>query len=119
MELDNLKDIWKQAAVSDLPQTPDIRILIRQRSQNSLARMQRNLRFEVIVLLGLYGVMAAYYFLGFGGRFSYLSWTLIGIVSFYFIYFFYKNRLLSQRTPSRSLNARQARLRKPYFATPA
>ena len=96
MELDSLKDIWKQAGVSDLPQTPDIRTLIRQRSQNSLARMQRNLRFEVFLMLFLYGAMAVYYFLGFGGKFSYLSWTLIGLVSFYFVYFFYKNRLLNQ-----------------------
>src|SRR6266480_715922 len=95
MELEQLKNLWQQEPAHQ-KKDEQLLSLLRRRSRNPIARMKRNLLFELISVIVLYGFTIIYYFIAFHGRMSEVSWFMIGIALFFFIYYFRKNKLLSQ-----------------------
>jgi hypothetical protein len=95
MELDQLKNIWQNDPAQSKEDAQLISIMSR-RSNNPIARMKRNLLFELIAIILLYGATIAYYAFAFQGKMTEVSWFMIGIAFCFFIYYFRKNRLLNK-----------------------
>ncbi len=95
MELDQLKTIWQNNAAQSKEDAQLISIMSR-RSNNPIARMKRNLLFELISIVLLYGLTIAYYAYAFEGTMNEVSWFMIGIAFCFFIYYYRKNRLLNK-----------------------
>ena len=95
MELDTLKEIWKQ-------QEPDNPIIKRQdilrfamsRSKSPVAMMKRNLQFEFFSVLALYAFAILYF--AAATTFTWLAALLAGLGILYGGYYTRKKRLLNQ-----------------------
>ncbi|HTN07814.1 hypothetical protein [Agriterribacter sp.] len=97
MELEYLKEIWKDAGedkaiavagkqqLLNLPGAP---------SQNLVSKMRRNLFYELLIVLVCVAVIAIFYFVSFGGQLKEVSWTYILLAIVFIIYFHKKNKLL-------------------------
>jgi len=95
MELDQLKDIWQKES-SQAKEDEQLKTLMNRRSNNPIARMKRNLLFELIAIIVLYGFTIAYYAYAFHGKMNEVSWFMVGIALCFFVYYFRKNKLLNQ-----------------------
>jgi hypothetical protein len=95
MELDQLKNIWQKESVPGKGSEQVLPMLSR-RSNNPIARMKRNLLSELISIIVLYGFTIIYYALAFRGRMSEVSWFMIAIALFFFVYYYRKNKLLNE-----------------------
>ncbi|HRP57365.1 hypothetical protein [Agriterribacter sp.] len=97
MELETLKEVWKEAAnkkeiiVSgreEVSEVPDVR------SRGLVSRMRRNLFYELIIVLGAVAAIAAFYFISFGGALKEVSWAYILLAVSFVVYYYKKNKLL-------------------------
>ena len=64
MELDDMKNIWKDKSI-EAAGADKISAMIAKQSQSPIARMKRNLRMELLILIFSLGIVAAYYFIAF------------------------------------------------------
>jgi hypothetical protein len=99
MELDSLKDIWKNLEEDDLrPPGRDVPILtmLHKRSQGSIAKLKRNLNRELVTIIILYSLMIGYYFTAWHGRYWELSVLLLLIGASFVFYYYHKNKLLKK-----------------------
>lgn len=97
MDLDNLKNVWKEQEAANVPDSEkDIISMLGKKSQRPIARMKRNLFWELIAVVILYVLAISFFVMDQGGRYweNALLLFLIGIV--FLIYYYYKNRLLKQ-----------------------
>ena len=96
MELDTLRTIWKEVRVDVIHPASEIQIpeMLDRRSQGLIARMRRNLFWELIAVIVSFGCVVAYYFIGFRGRLSAVSWVYLGLALAFAGYFYFKNKLL-------------------------
>src|SRR5947199_10638493 len=95
MELDQLKSIWQNES-SPSKGSEHMLPMLSRRSNNAIAHMKRNLLFELIAVVLLYGFTIVYYAFAFRGNLSEVSWFMIGIAFFFFIYYYRKNKLLNE-----------------------
>src|ERR1700730_16608389 len=95
MELEQFKNLWRLETVHH-KKDEQLLSFLQRRSNKPIARMKRNLLFELIAVILSYGFAIVYYFFAFQGRMSEVSWFMIGIALFFFVYYFRKNKLLSQ-----------------------
>lgn len=96
MELDSLKEIWKDAETKQ-PATladEDIMAMLNKSSSNPVARMKRNVLIETILIIVLFGTVAVYYFIAFKGRFSSIAWVYVVTAAIFTFYYYRKWRLL-------------------------
>jgi Ca2+/Na+ antiporter len=98
MELDSLKDIWKNLDEDDLRPGRDVPILamLHKRSQGSIAKLKRNLNRELVAIVILYTLMIGYYFIAWHGRYWELSVLLLLIGAAFVFYYYHKNKLLKK-----------------------
>ncbi len=96
MELDTLKYIWKQATENPARQQSNEQILeiLKKKSMRPVAKMKRNLLYELIFAVLLYAPLFAYYFFGFEGKLTEPAWLLIIILGIFLVYYYRKNKLL-------------------------
>jgi hypothetical protein len=109
MDLDNLKEIWKDLDEKDLHPVKgggmrpvvanheeEIAAILRKRSQNPIAKIKRNLGWELALILVLYTLSMGYYFIAWHGQYWEIS-VLLGIIGASFVvYYFRKNKLLNE-----------------------
>jgi hypothetical protein len=97
MELDTLKYIWKQAAEDParLQSNEQIHEMLKKKSQRPVAKMKRNLLFELIFALLLYAPLFGYYLFGFEGNLTEPAWLLMIILAIFLVYYYRKNKLLT------------------------
>ncbi|WP_152267651.1 hypothetical protein [Agriterribacter humi] len=97
MELEYLKEVWKEAANQkeiivmgreQVLEIPDIR------SQSLVSRMRRNLFYELLIVLACVTAIAAFYFISFGGALKEVSWAYILLAVGFISYYYKKNKLL-------------------------
>ena len=71
MELDSLKDIWKDqdSSIAYPDNNEQILSMLRKRSQNPIAKIKRNLKWELIAVLVLYTFSIWYYMSSWQGRY--------------------------------------------------
>jgi len=97
MELNELKEIWKQAAAT--PEDPlksdeELMNMLQEPSKGPIAKMRRNLFLELILVVISVTSVSIYYFLAFEGRFREVSWAYM-LLSLVFVgYYYRKNKLL-------------------------
>jgi hypothetical protein len=98
MELDSLKYLWKglEASAPNADHERELGALMRRRSAGPVARMQRNLYGECLLVLITYIPAILWFFMGFEGHLAPISWLFMAILAFLGVYFFRKNRLLKE-----------------------
>ncbi len=98
MELDSLKYIWRSLEIPPAPATDRglLLALLRKKSGGLVARMQRNLFGEGILLLVTYIPGIVCYMVEFEGRLSAISWLLLLLALFFAGYYYRKYRLLKE-----------------------
>ncbi|AEW02490.1 hypothetical protein A4D02_00600 [Niastella koreensis] len=97
MELDSLKDIWKNLDEEDLQPAKEVPILsmLQKRSQSTIARLKRNLNRELIAVVVIYSI-TIWYIITYQQMYSELS-VLLGLVGGAFLFYYYrKSKLLNQ-----------------------
>ena len=97
MELDSLKDIWKNLDEEDLQPGREVPILsmLEKRSQSTIARLKRNLNRELITVLIIYS-LTIWYIIRFQGLYSELAVLLALVGGAFLFYYYHKNKLLKQ-----------------------
>jgi hypothetical protein len=95
MELDNLKAIWKNVDVADAgTSAEELELLLSKKSKSPIAKLKRNLFWEMVVVVVLYGGTILYYLLQNKPGMLYLS-LLMGVLgALYGWYYIAKRRLL-------------------------
>ena len=96
MELEQLKNIWTNDTGPKDKKNEDLLHLLSRPSNSPIANMKRNLRWELIAVIILYGLTVVYYFFAFEGRMVELSWFMMAIGVFFVIYYYRKNKLLNE-----------------------
>jgi len=97
MELDSLKEMWKE--ISDkkvFADKDEILSMLQKKSQRPIAKMKRNLRWEFITVVVLYSATIAYYFVAWHGRYWEISLVLFFTGLFCLFYYYRKNKLLNE-----------------------
>ena len=95
MELDQFKNIWEQDAAIQQKKDDYFLSLLGKRSNSPIARIKRNLRCELIVVLILYTFGVLYYFFAFGGKMSEIAWMMMILGIVFLVYYYRKNKLLN------------------------
>ena len=98
MELDNLKDLWRDLGQVHTHQNDDQQIIrmLQKRSQSPIAKMKRNLLLELIAVIVLYSLTIWYFLQTSGGGYREIA-VILFVVGVLFIFYYYKkNRLLGQ-----------------------
>jgi|GEM_PF-267340 len=115
MELDSLKEIWREAQPDeahgmsrpdDAPGAGDrhadaytgresLLPLLQQRSRGPVARMRRNLRIELLCIIVAYVPLILFYLVEFQGRLRAISLLLLLVGGLFCAYYYRKSRLLS------------------------
>src|SRR6185295_15699532 len=95
MELDELKNTWKDKGIEAVG-ADTISAMIGKQSQSPIAKMKRNLRMELLILVFSLGIVTAYYFIAFKGEYSIFGWVYALLLILFCYYFFRKNKLLNE-----------------------
>ena len=95
MELDDMKNIWNDKAI-EAAGADKISAMIGKQSQSPIAKMKRNLRMELLILIFSLGIVAAYYFIAFKSEYSIIGWVYALLLVLFCYYFFRKNKLLNE-----------------------
>ncbi|WP_207511185.1 hypothetical protein [Longitalea luteola] len=97
MELDSLKDIWKNLDDKDLQPGREVPVtsMLQKRSQGTIAKLKRNLNRELIAVVIIYSV-TIWNIVLYQGLYPELG-VLLGLVGGAFLFYYYhKNKLLKQ-----------------------
>ncbi len=96
MELDSLKDIWKNLDEQDLRPGSDVPIMsmLQKRSKSPVAKMKRNLYWEMAALVVFYSLAIWYYITAWQGRYWEVALLLFLVGVFALFYYLRKNKLL-------------------------
>ena len=95
MELDDMKNIWNDKSI-EAAGADKISAMIGKQSQSPIAKMKRNLRMELLILIFSLGIVAAYYFIAFKSEYSIIGWVYALLLVLFCYYFFRKNKLLNE-----------------------
>ena len=98
MELDTLKDLWRDIAQKEVHSESDEQILriLQKRSQSPIAKMKRNLRRELTAVIILYSFSILYFLTSSNARYWELALLLSVIGILFGFYYYHKNKLLHQ-----------------------
>jgi len=97
MELDNLKDAWKGHTIKDAADSNDkILSMLQKKSQRPIARMKRNLLWELIAVIVLYSASIVYYVIADKGKYWGVALLLFVVGLLFVFYYFRKNKLLKE-----------------------
>ena len=94
MELDELKDIWKEQSPEQV--SKDVQPLLGKRSNTPIAKMKRHLIIELIAVILLYGFIIVYFMAVLESRYISISALYFILASFFCIYYYKKFRLLKE-----------------------
>jgi len=98
MELDNLKDLWRDLGQTEVHHNSDeqIILMLQKRSKSPIAKMKRNLRWELIAVVILYSLPIWHFFTVHQARYWELALFLLVIGIFFIFYYYHKNKLLGE-----------------------
>ena len=96
MELDSLKEIWKEAEGKNSAPAAgeEIMAMLNKSSNSPIARMMRNVLIEMILIIVLFGAVAIYYFIAFNGKFSSIASVCTVLAALCTFYYYRKWKLL-------------------------
>lgn len=97
MELDNLKTIWKEAGtVTSVTSQEELEQMLSKKSKSPIAKLKRNLFFEMLFVVIIYSITVAFYFSMYKGIMLANAWMLIIVGLLYMVFYFSKRKLLKQ-----------------------
>jgi len=98
MELDAMKEIWKEGGFEKKPQPGNIEILdmISRLPRNPIAKMKHTVLAETITIVVLFGGVAIFYFIAFNGNFNSVAWLYLIMIALSVLYYYRKWKLLSE-----------------------
>jgi hypothetical protein len=98
MELDNLKALWQDIGQKDISKNSDEQIarMLQKKSQSPIAKMKRNLFWELITVIVLYSITISYFFATSKGRYWELAVMLLVVAIAFILYYQRKNKLLHE-----------------------
>ena len=96
MEPDQWKEIWKEEGESPSNDARKLKLLLEKKSNSPVAKMKRNLKMELWLIIISYGAMILFYFIAFKGQLSEVSWFMLFIGLLFVAYYQRKNKLLSE-----------------------
>ena len=96
MELEQFKNIWEKDTAVQQKQDDYFLSLLNKRSNSPIARIKRNLRAELIVILVMYTFAVTYYFFAYGGKMVELAWLMVVVGLGFLVYYYRKNKLLNE-----------------------
>lgn len=97
MELDNLKEVWQADAGNTLPGIKEeILLMLQKKSRSPIAKIKRNLRGEMMVVVVLYSASIIYYIISNKGRYWELALMLFLMGVLFMFYYYRKNKLLQE-----------------------
>ena len=98
MELETLKTLWQEQETPSLAESSGEQLLalLQRRSGGPIARMRRNLRLEVVLMIVAYIPCIVFYWLAFDGKMAGVSWLFVGALLFFYVYYYRKNQLLKK-----------------------
>jgi hypothetical protein len=98
MELDNLKDLWRDIGQTNVHQNNDEQILrmLQKRSRNPIAKMKRNLFYELIAVVFAYSLGIWYFIANSDGLYWELALLLLIVATLFLFYYYHKNSLLNE-----------------------
>jgi hypothetical protein len=98
MELDSLKEIWKDAGdkSGSQPGNAEIMDMLNKSSQSPIAKMIHSVLAEAIVIIIVFGGVAIYYFIAFKGMFNSVAWLYIITAALCVFYYYRKWKLLHE-----------------------
>jgi hypothetical protein len=95
MELDNLKTIWKDVGTTATnTSAKELEQLLGKRSKSPIAKLKRNLFWELMVVVVMYTATMLYYFIVNEPGMFYLGLLMLLIGGFYLWFYVSKRRLL-------------------------
>lgn len=97
MELDSLKDIWKNLDEEDLQPGREVPVLsmLQKRSQGTIAKLKRNLNRELVAVLIIYS-LTIWYIVAYQKLYPELAVLLALVGGAFLFYYYHKNKLLKQ-----------------------
>lgn len=97
MDLDNLKQVWKDQHVTVDPTREDqLQSILQKKSRSPIAKMKRNLLWELILVIVLYSIVIIYYTIADQGRFREISIVLAAVAIIFLVYYYKKKKLLNE-----------------------
>jgi len=98
MDLDQLKDIWQglDQPVGEPQSKQEILSLLKKRSQGPIAKMKRNLQWELIFVIISYTTVITHYFTSLDRDLQSVGWFLLVLAMLFLVYFYKKNKLLTE-----------------------
>jgi len=96
MELEELKEIWKNSEPSSQKEEEQLKELLSKTSSGPIRKMKRNLLYELIAVVVSYSITIAYYLSVIQGKLAIIAWFMIIIALTFFVYYYYKNKLLNE-----------------------
>ena len=94
MELDELKDIWKEQAPGQV--SKEVQPLLSKKSNTPIAKMKRHLNMELLAVVVLYGFIIIYFMAILGSRYFSISVLYFIIGSLFCVYYYKKFKLLKE-----------------------
>lgn len=96
MELDSLKDIWKEQdmIIANPNDNDQILSMLRKRSQSPIAKMKRNLRAELLAVVVIYSLTIWAYMTSWKGKYWEIALLLFLVAAAFIFYYYRKNKLL-------------------------
>jgi hypothetical protein len=96
MELDSLKEIWKESEGKEtaVSANEEILAMLNKSSRSPVARMMRNVLAEMILMIVLFGAVSVFYFIAFKGEFSTIAWAYVVLSALCTFYYYRKWKLL-------------------------
>ncbi len=96
MELDSLKDLWKDqdSTIAYHDDDEQIMSMLRKRSQSPIAKMRRNLRWELVAVIVIYSFTISYLVTSWHGIYWENALLLLIVGLLFVFYYYHKNKLL-------------------------
>lgn len=94
MELDQLKTAWSQMSTAAVTTNSELELLLSRKSKSPIAKLKRNLFWEMILVVVLYGGSILYYLLMNEPGMVYLALMLTVLGGLYGWYYITKRKLL-------------------------
>lgn len=96
MELDQLKEMWGDVGSKQISSSEDeLQMLLHKKSKSPIAKMKRNLLFELVAVLLIYIATITFYFIKYTGGMQWNAWLLVVIGVLYLLYYQRKRKLLN------------------------
>ncbi|HVU97271.1 MAG TPA: hypothetical protein VHE34_18705 [Puia sp.] len=98
MELETLKTLWQEQEMPPLaePDRGQMLALLQKQSGGPIARMRRNIRKEVVLMVICYAFCILFYLFAFKGSMARVAWLFVGLFVFFYVYYYRKNQLLKK-----------------------